>query len=286
MAQLLNQCASEARALAASVQPNLDSGYRLAWHLDDRPVVDVILHGECSDVASSIRLAVDQCEGLLASVTLIWLGQEEPPVLPKQLLGGVSFAIVRAPSGDKTGALANAVAATSAPVVLLLDVCVTRLARHSLRDLTGWILKHPEIGFASALVQLDDGTVVEAGRVVGLGGVTQPLFRGTPLRHWGPLGGPLWHRNVSAAGDTAIAFKRANLQLAKYQALSWSQAIVAICTDIRSSNLRGVVIPHARAFVDHMPVLNGAWQDSMREDPYFHPAFRSVVPLELNSGKQ
>lgn len=272
--------------LAASVQPNLDSGYRLAWHLDGRAEVDVVLHGDYGDVASSIRLVVDQCDGLLASITLIWLGQEEPPVLPKQLPGGVPFDVVRAPAGDKTGALADAVAAGSAPVVLLLDVGVTRLARHSLRDLTGWIRKHPEIGFASALVQLDDDTVVEAGRVVGLGGVTQPLFRGTPLRHWGPLGGPLWHRNVSAAGDTAIAFKRDHMQLSKYREVCWSKAIVGICTDIYSSNLRGVVVPHARAFVEHMPALSGAWHDSMREDPYFHPAFRSVVPLALNREKQ
>lgn len=272
--------------LAASVQPNQESGYQLVWHLDGRPEVDVILHGECGDVASVIRLLVDQCEGMLASVTLCWSGLGEPPVLPKRLPGGVPFAVVRSPAGDKTGAIADAVEAGSAPAVLLLDVAVKRLARHSLRDLAGWVLKHPEIGFSSALVLLDDDTVVEAGRVVGLGGVTQPLFRGMPLRHWGPIGGPLWYRNILAAGDTAIAFKRDRLQLSKYRGAPWAQAIVAICADVRSTDRRGVVVPHARAFVDRMPALSDAWHESMRNDPYFHPAFMSVVPLALDPEKQ
>lgn len=272
--------------LAASVQQNQESGYHLVWHLDRKPEVDVILHGECGDVASVIRRLVDQCEGMLASVTLCWSGLGEPPVLPKRLTGGVPFAVVRSQAGDKSGAIAGAVEAGSAPAVLLLDVAVTRLARNSLRDLTGWVLKHPEIGFSSALVLLDDDTVVEAGRVVGFGGVTQPLFRGMPLRHWGPLGGPLWYRNVSAAGDTAIAFKRDRLQLSKYRGAPWARAIVAICADVCSTDLRGVVVPHARAYVDRMPALSDAWHDSMRNDPYFHPAFMSVVPLALYPEKQ
>ena len=272
--------------LAASVQPNQESGYHLVWHLDGQPEVDVILHGECGDVSSVIGLLVDQCEGMLASVTLCWSGLGEPPVLPKRLAGGVPLAVVRSPAGDKTGAIADAVEAGSAPVVLLLDVAVKRLARHSLRDLTGWVLKHPEIGFSSALVLLDDDTVVEAGRIVGFGGVTQPLFRGMPLRHWGPIGGPLWYRNISAAGDTAIAFKRDRLQLSKYRGAPWAQALVAICADVRNTDRRGVVVPHARAFVDRMPALSDAWHDSMRNDPYFHPAFMSVVPLALYPEKQ
>lgn len=267
--------------LTASVQPNQESGYRLVWHLDGRPEVDVILHGECGDVASVTHLLTEQCEGMLASVTLCWSGFGEPPVLPKRLPGNVPFTVTRSPAGNKTGAIADAVEAGNAPAVVLLDIAVNRLARHTLRDLAGWVLKHPEIGFASALVLLNDDTVVEAGRVVGSEGATQPLFRGVPLRHMGPMGGPLWYRNVSAAGDTAIAFKRDQLQLTKYRDTSWNQTIVAICADVCNTGRRGVVIPHARAFVNHMPALSDAWHESMRNDPYFHPAFMSVVPLAL-----
>ena len=272
--------------LAANVQPNQESGHRLVWRLDGRPEVDVILHGECGDVASVIRLLVDQCGSLLASVTFCRSGPEEALALPKQLPGGVPFAVVHAPADDKTGAVVDAIEAGGAPAVLLLDMAVKGLARHSLCELVGWVLKHPEIGFSSALVQLDDDTVVEAGRIVGTGGVTQPLFRGMPLRHWGALGGPLWYRNISAAGDTAIAFKRDGLQISKYRDVPWRKAIVAICTDVRSIGRRGVMVPHARAFVDRMPALSEVWHDSMRDDPYFHPAFMSVVPLALNSEEQ
>lgn len=267
--------------LAASVLPSQDSGYHLLWHLEARPQVDVILHGECSDVASAISQVIEQCEGMLASVTLCWTGLREPPLISNQLASGISFTVVRSPEGDKTSMIATALATGSAPAVLLLDLAVRRLARHSLRDLAGWVLKHPEIGFSSALVLLDDNTVVEAGRIVGSSGEAQPLFRGMPLRHWGTFGGPLWYRNVSAAGDTAIAFKRDRLQLSKYQGVPWQRAIVAICADVRSTDRRGVVVPHARAYVDRMPDLYDSWHDSMRSDSYFHPAFASVVPLLL-----
>lgn len=273
-------------ALDASVHKSQESGYQLVWHLENRPHVDVVLHGECDDVASITSLLVDQLKGALASVTLCWSGFGEPPAVPRRLTGGVPFTVVRSSVEDKTSAIADAVDAGSGAAVMLLDVAVKRLSRQSLRDLAGWVLKHPEIGFSSALVLLEDDTVVEAGRVVGLGGATQPLFRGMPLRHWGPFGGPLWYRNVSAAGDTAIVFKRDRLELSKYKGVRWSRALVAICADVCGTDRRGVVVPHSRVFVERMPELSDTWHESMKSDPYFHPAFKSVVPLALDLDKQ
>ncbi len=268
--------------LAAGVQRDRESGYRLVWHLDGRPEVDLILHGDCGDVFSVLGMLVEQCAGMLASITLCWTEPGAPPALPKGLTGGVPFAVVRSPEGDKTVAIAEAVESGRAPAVLLLDRAVKRLAPHSLRDLAAWVLKHPEIGFSSALVLLDDDTVVEAGRVVGRGGVTQPMFRGSPLRQGGLMGEPLWYRNITAAADTAMAFKRDRLQLSEYRGMPWAQALVAICATARGSDRRGVVVPQARAFVERMPALSDGWHDSMRDDPYFHPAFTSVVPLALD----
>ncbi len=269
--------------LPASVQPDLADGYHLKWHLDDRPGIDVVLHGECDNLSSITQLLVEQCDNLVASITLSWCGLGNPPAPPTTLPSGIPFTITRAPAGNKTAAIADAVAIGNAPAVLLLDVAVKHLAPHSLLDLAGWVLQHPEIGFSSALVLCNDETVVEAGRVVGLDGATQPLFQGMPLRHWGLFGGPLWYRNVSAAGDTAITFKRDRLQLSKYRETPWQRAIVSICIDARGSDRRGVVVPRARAFVDQIPPLSHVWHDSMRDDPYFHPAFKSVVPLELDT---
>jgi hypothetical protein len=274
--------------LEASVVPSADSGYRLAWHLAGRPELDVVLHGEAADadIAATLRSLGDQCDGLLASVTVAWTDDGEPAGFPACLPGGMPVNVVRTAPGDKLGAIAKAVSMGQAPAVLLLDFAVTRLANRSLQDLAGWVLKHPDIGFATALVQLGDDTVVEAGRVVGQGGCTQPLFRGAPLRHWGPLGGPLWYRNVSAAGDTAIAFKRDRLQLQGRASAIWAEVLAGICADALGSDRRGLVSPHARAFVARMPVMTGTWHESMRADPFFHPAFRSVVPLAFDQGKR
>lgn len=272
--------------LSATVLPDPDSSYRLAWHLDGRPALDVVLHGGAAgeDPTAALRRLVDQCDGLLASVTLAWTGAGEPPLTDGRWAGGVPLHVVRAqPSAPLTAVIADAVAKGRAPAVLLLDLAVVGIRRHSVQDLAGWVLGHPAIGFAGALVQLDDDTVVEAGRVVGQYGATQPLFRGTPLRHWGPLGGPLWYRNVSAAADTAIAFKRDRLQIERHREADWAQALVVICSDVCGADRRGIVSPHARVIVERMPPLVGAWHPSMRDDPYFHPAFKSVTPLELDT---
>ena len=272
--------------LPASVVPNAESGYRLVWHIEKTRQVDVVLHGGQGDISEALALLGGQCEELVASVTLVWTGLGPPPTGVGHFWGGVRFAVVHDPNRNKTDLVADAFSLGRAPAVLLIDCSVVGFTRHSLRDLAGWVLRHPEIGFATSVVVLEDDTVVESGWVVGIGGGAQPLFRGTPLRHWGPFGGPLWCRNVSAAGDSAIAFKRDRLKLDMYRGMDWRRALIGLCADSRGNDRRGVVVPYARATVGKMPELVDVWDDSMRDDPYFHPEFQSVVPLLLRSGER
>lgn len=164
-----------------------------------------------------------------------------------------------------------------------MDAAVKRITDSALHDLACWVLKHPDIAFSTAVTLLDDDTVIEAGRIVASNGMTQPLFRGAPLRHCGFFGGALWHRNVSAAGDTAVAFKRASLRLSEHRQAGWQKALEASYAEARRDGHRGVVVPSARVYLDTMPATQDGWHDSMRDDPYFHPAFRSVAPLELDT---
>lgn len=271
--------------LPASIKPDPECGFHVNWQMDNKHVLDVVLHGGTSktDLDSKFDTLLEQCGETLASVTLAWSGYDDPPAFRNRSQNGATVRTVCVPNRDKSSAVAEAIRSSSAPAVLLLDLQFTSLSPLSIKDLTGWVLKHPEIGFASAVGLLRDETVVEAGRVVGSGNQTLPLFRGMPLRHWGPLGGPLWYRNVSAAGDLAIVFDRGRLNPNLHETQPWLQALAAICADVCGKDRRGVVSPHARVFIESMPAEIGKWNEAMREDPYFHPSFRSVTPLEFGS---
>jgi hypothetical protein len=273
--------------LAASVVTCPDSGFRLVWHLEARPYVDLILHGMTSSkgLTALLDTILVEAEGTLASVSLVTGPAFDASAVPERLPGGIPVRVLKADNEiAMTAAIDEVGRAGNAPVVLLLDLAITRLAKDTLRDLVGWALLHPEISFVSALVLLEDDTVVEAGRVVGEALQTLPLFRSMPLRHYGPLGGPLWYRNVSSASATAVAFKRDVWRLGGRVGLSWPQAFAGCCADALTSGRRGMVTPHARVYLENLPEEALCdWHDSFRADPFFHPAFGSLNPLAFGT---
>ncbi|MBD9443982.1 glycosyltransferase [Rhizobium sp. RHZ01] len=271
--------------LPASVLPSPESGFRLVWQFGTHPCVDLVLHGGKSPLAAVeiLNAVLEEADGLLASVSLIASSDFDLSIIPDWLPGGIQVhKIVADGETALTEAVDQAARAGEAPVVMLLDAKVKRLGRHSLRELVGWTLLHPEIAFASALVMLQDDTVIEAGRVAGDDLRTQPLFRGMPLRHWGPLGGPLWYRNVSSVASTAVAFKRDACLFSNYIGRSLADAVAGCCAGAVSSTRRGLVTPYARVYLDSLPdEVTCDWHESFRSDPFFHPAFGSVQPLTL-----
>ena len=272
----------ERLGLDASIMPHPESGFQLIWHRDLQSRVDLILYGEaCFDPNKLMKAALHQLVGQLASITVL-IDHKATISLPTKLPGGVPLHVLRIESIDAV-AIAQAIAIGAASAVVLLDYCALELSLNALQDLSGWVLKHPEIGFASPLILINNDTVVEAGRIVGDDYQSQPLFQGMPLRHWGPHGGPLWYRNVSAGSPGAIAFKRDQFNLSLYSSLSIEKAVVACCIETLSRGFRGVVSPHARIQINKTSFkANSTWHESMRHDPYFHPAFCSVAPLKIS----
>jgi hypothetical protein len=270
------------QGLQASVVPHLESGFRVIWTLPAAPTVDLILYGEESGdrIALLVEALARELGPALASIS----------VLTRQPLGSETFATVPVPlqeyeyhdPAQLAAAFASAAAAQSAPVLTILDASVVTWAPGSLREISAWAAMHPEIAFAAPLLLDSTDRVVEGGRVLGSGLRTQALFKGSPLRHWGAFGGPLWYRNVSASAATAVAVKRtvweAGASLASGRA--WPEAWTAICSASRETGLRGMVTPHARFFPRQQPGGEStAFDPSFAEDPYFHPAFSSVHPL-------
>lgn len=161
--------------------------------------------------------------------------------------------------------------------------------RDGLPRLVGWVTAHPEIGFATGLVVGADGNVVECGLVVDAKGEGTPLFRGIPPTQWGSFGGPMWYRNTSAANPWALALKAEAWESVRgiNPRLHLPQAFVDLCGNLRRRGYRGVVEPHARVTIGPGPLAPvPPFDPSLGDDPYFHPAYASVVPLRLAAGPE
>lgn len=270
--------------LPATVLPHSDSGFHIKWVRPHQTCVDLILvnRGPAQMPSPMLLNSLKRASDLIRSVQLIHHVHSD---------GASICAALKATSckefsneTELTARISESIDVSSAPVVVVVDTCIHELDGQALEDLVGWTLNHPEIAFASPLVLLKDDTVMEAGRLAGEDYRSTPLFTQMPLRHWGMLGGPLWYRNVSAASPFMFALKRSAIPASGWQALQWNQALTKLCALTSEQGLRGLVDPHARAYIKRIPDgLDLQWHESYRRDPYFHPAFDSVHPLQLGA---
>ena len=110
-------------------------------------------------------------------------------------------------------------------------------------------------------------------------------MRGNNLYCWETFGGALWYRNCSACSPWSVAFSYEhylNIGGLPIDSPSLSHAMIKLCQASRATNKRGLLNPHARAFLRNLPSNDiSKFDESLADDPYFHPAFGSVVPLKL-----
>jgi hypothetical protein len=171
-----------------------------------------------------------------------------------------------------------------AETLLLIDGAASGLSDTIVEELGGWVAHHPDVAWASAIALNPDGTVYEAGRVVGKSACA-PLFAGSPLFSFGWFGGPLWYRNVSACSPYAIAMPLARLRQVwgePHPSGDSRQAFSALCQALCDDDKRGLVNPFARIYFAERPETE--WVNAAAnyyDDPYFNPSFESVSPLRL-----
>lgn len=291
--------------LPAEVVPSPESGFQVRFRLSGETPVHLILdavHEASDEVGVLARMAGAALAALPASTHV-------PPARRLTILAhGDRAAAVEAALGAAGGAPAGIVVEVAA--VFPADVARdTRAAvnRHPaaggaivflsgrtatardgwLEALVGWVACHPEIGFATGLVVGADGNVVECGLVLDRHRRGTPLFRGIPPWQWGWFGGPMWYRNVSAASGWALAVKGDAWHEVDGFNPSQDPAAVypALCRRLRRAGYRGVVEPHARIGLGPGPLPPvPPFDPSLGDDPFFHPAFSSAVPLRLASG--
>ena len=298
--------------LPAEIVPSPESGFQVCFRIPAEAPVHVIIDGTAQapaelgplvrDIAAALStLPVDVPAGAAPEPLRRRLTLLSPPDRRDALiaalaahegrLSGIDIAVVDSRPGEVALDLKSAVKAWPADggAIVVVSGRVAVLREGWLAALVGWVTAHPEIGFATGLVVGADGNVVECGLVVDAKGEGTPLFRGTPPTQWGSFGGPMWYRNTSAANPWALALKADAWEEAAGldPTLRLDRAFTTLCTRIRGQGYRGVVEPHARVTIGPGPLAAvPAFDPSLGEDPYFHPAYASVVPLRLAAGPE
>ena len=291
--------------LPAEAVPSPESGFQVRFRLSDETPVHLILEavGEApEEVGALARFAAGALAALPASTHVppsrrltILAPADHPAAVTAALAaaGGLPAGIAVDVVGSGAAAVAPDTAAAAARhpapggAIVLLSGRVAVAREGWLEALVGWVACHPEIGFATGLVVGADGHVVECGLVVDRQHRGTPLFRGIPPERWGWFGGPMWYRNVSAASPWALAVKADAWREVDglNPAADASAAFLALCQRLRRAGYRGLVEPHARIGLGPGPLPPvPPFDTSLGDDPCFHPAFSSVVPLELACG--
>ena len=291
--------------LPATAEPSAESGFRIRWRVPEETPVHVVLEAVHEAAADAVTLA----GSIAAALAALPASTHVPPTRRLTVLAhpGRTTAVegaLAAAGGGPAGIAIEVVAVLPADVARDTRAVVGRhpaaggalvfvsgrvaTAREGwLEALVGWVTCHPEIGFASGLIVGADGNVVECGLVVDRQRRGTPLFRGIPPWQWGWFGGPMWYRNVSAASPWALAVKADAWDEVEGFNPSQPEAgvFVALCRRLRRAGYRGLVEPHARIGLGPGPLpAVPPFDRSVGDDPCFHPAFSSVVPLELASG--
>lgn len=291
--------------LAAEAVPSLESGFQIRWRIPDETPVHLVLDG-VAEAAAELGVVAHMAAAALAALpasthvpplrrlTVLVHPERQAAVvealarqgcIPATVAIDVAASFPADISRDTRGAVRRHPAPGGAIVLLSGRVAVTRPGW--LEALVGWVTGHPEIGFATGLVVGADENVVECGLVLDAEHRATPLFRGIPPWQWGWFGGPMWYRNVSAASPWALAVKAdawAEVD-GPNGARASTDAIVALCRKVRRAGYRGLVEPHARIGLGPGPLPPvPPFHPSVGDDPCFHPAFSSVVPLRLAAG--
>ena len=289
--------------LPATLVPHPDSNFHLRWNLPSFVTIHLIVdatdqggprdetalpgQSPCEAILRRVQESLSTIEGCKSSATIL-VDEVDSPATAKFPTGWEVLACCNDTKARVVNqALARHMAATDA--LVFVSGRVDSLTEGWLEEMVGWVTCHPGVGFSSGLILDAAGNVVEAGLVLDREGHGSPLFRGIPPHQWGWFGGPLWYRNTTAVSPWLAAISAESYLSAGGfdEHLPWQRSFPSLCKAIGSSGKRGLVDPHARATLTagELPAVP-AFDESLKHDPYFHPAFCSVVPLKLGKNSQ
>jgi GT2 family glycosyltransferase len=175
-----------------------------------------------------------------------------------------------------------AVNQTNDPWILFLDESIEPIEPDWLTIMAEHV-QRPEVGAVGARLLNPNGTVEQAGLVLGVTKTVQPAFYGFPAEHPGMNRQLQVTRNCSAVSSACMLTRREVFQEVGGfdENLEGALADVDLCLKIRRAGYLIVYTPFAKLYWDQASanqidmnseaVLRGRWADILRRDPYYNP---------------
>jgi len=193
------------------------------------------------------------------------------------------YRAVRFPDEANDSAVKNfAVNQTNSPWILFLDYTTEAINPDWLTIMAEHV-QRPEIGAVGARLLSANGTIEQAGIVVGVDKIAQPAFHGFPAEHPGANRQLQVTRNCSAVSSACMLTKREVFQETGGfdETLEGSLADVDLCLKIRRCGYLIVYTPFAKlwwheASADRVDIngqssMHERWAGILRSDPYYNP---------------
>jgi glycosyltransferase involved in cell wall biosynthesis len=190
---------------------------------------------------------------------------------------------VRFPGEANYSAIKNfAVKQTNDSWILFLDSSIEPIEPDWLTIMAEHV-QRAEVGAVGALLLNPNGTVEQAGMVLGANKTAQPAFYGFPAEHPGMNRQLQVTRNCSAASSACMLTRREVFQQVGGfdESMDGALADVDLCLKMRSAGYMIVYTPFAKLCWHHASadqidmngeaVLRERWADILRRDPYYNP---------------
>ncbi|MFZ4547054.1 MAG: glycosyltransferase [Bacteroidales bacterium] len=262
------------RGIPALIEPDNETGFSIHWNLEEISEVLLLIDG----TGIKKEVLYDRITGVLKTTSQL------PPNFCRVILLADSYSchwlqerfenyigveIVGAYRNENAGIINDILyfQHTSYRAIVFLSARINILSANWLTELVGWVIKHPEIGFATGIILDENDRFVESGLVSDEQSNWTPIFRGSPLNGWGWSGGPLWYRNISACNPWIVALNaEACNSTGKFdEQTEWPQAFIQKCVNIGKTGMRGLTNPHVKGILaekdsnpSHLPLTSFA----------------------------
>jgi GT2 family glycosyltransferase len=232
---------------------------------------------------------LERCVESLASKTsypgyeIVIVGDDSQSLNLRHSFSRLPYRLLRSSGAYGISARRNfAVKQTAAPWLLFLDDNVEVVEPDWLTIMAEHV-QRPEVGAVGAQLLNRDGTIAQAGIVLGVNGTAQPAFHGLPGEYSGASRQLHITRNCSAMSGACMLTRREVFEdLGGFdESLPESLADVDLCLKMRRAGYLIVYTPfaklywhasqHERIDARSEAIMRERWPDVVRRDPYYNP---------------
>ena len=191
--------------------------------------------------------------------------------------------LLRFPGEPNDSAVKNfAVNQTNDPWILFLDESVEPIESDWLTIMAEHV-QRADVGAVGARLLSPNGTIEQAGIVVGVNNTAQPAFHAFPAEHPGTNRQLQVTRNCSAVSSACMLTRREVLQQTGGfdESLGGTLADVDLCLKMRHAGYLIVYTPFAKLCWHEAPsdeidvkseaIMRERWADVLQNDPYYNP---------------